>query len=392
MLALENIGSSLNEIFVVEERDSIFLSPILLLTLKAIKSLEQIFNLGILHLDIALRNVGAENLYAKSVYILDFSHSISKHNLLQKPLNLIPTENLHHPDLFNALMIDWLNYCSYFDIKDPKIDTNFEVSNDDFIKYWPHSLEVQSLVSSKRILCHGIGILLFDVCKILPTKSKLQPLFLSTSKSLLNLQEDESDYLLLSAIQTLEYELQAMNAWAAEKTPIPRNPTKSVKSDACNLSEWVETFKQPISNTSLTIEEVSPTRSGAKSASNLTLLVDLITWVAIVANGYWINLLIDAGNVRLSDKMILLIISLTFFGAIFLGLSFLFEKSKSLIYKMIALAIASLLEIIVLAQFTSAIFSHLWLWVPSTIVTIAILSYSLIRLWQGGKVLIKNKK
>lgn len=382
VLVLENIGSSLNEIFLAKEMDSRFLSSFLLLTLEAIKSLEQIFNLGILHLDIALRNVGAENIHSSKVYILDFSHSISQHNLLQKPLNLIPTENLHHPDLFNALMIDWINYCNYFDIKDPKIDVNFEISSDDFIKYWPHSLEVQNLVSSKRILCHGIGNLLFDAYKNLPAKNRLRPLYLSTSKSLLNLKEDEADYFLFGAIQKLEYEMQVIDAWAAEKTPIPRNSSESQKPEDITLNRREETFNKPISNISLTVKEVSSIKSSAESIPTLVFAIDLIAWICVAVNGYWINLLIDVGNVRLSDKIILLIISLTLCGAIFLGISFLVKKSKSFVYKNIALLITCLLEFTVLAQFTNTIFTHLWLWVPSALIAIIVLAYSCVHLWK----------
>ena len=123
-LVLENVGHSLAELLKNNKNSSYDENTIIAVALNIITALEEIFNLGVLHLDIALRNIATPNLRSEKVYILDFSHSLSLHNKLQKPIPLIPTEGLHHPMLVNSLLKDWNNYFSYFSIKNQKIEAN----------------------------------------------------------------------------------------------------------------------------------------------------------------------------------------------------------------------------------------------------------------------------
>lgn len=373
-LALENIGSSLSQLFSKKCNEDLNLINILSLTANTIKSLENIFNLGVLHLDIALRNVGAKDINADQVCILDFSHSISQHNLLQKPLNLIPTTRLHHPELFDALTIDWQNYCNFFGIHNPKLDINFAISDDDFLKYWPESLEVQSIVSRKCILCHGIGNLLLELCEKIEANHPCHSLFYNSGKSLLNLSESVADYQLANTIKLIEDELDTTRFIALEKTPIPQSSQKpigikSVKPLTTNPSFIKSILKTKILNYLST----NPLKNRAPC------FAELLTWFFITTNLVWINLLIDTAKIHISEIAINMIIACAFFTLFFLVLSFFSKKAKQS-HKLIAVVFASVLEIIPLFEYSNTIIAHFWLWLPSTLVAFYILLRSLIDL------------
>jgi hypothetical protein len=379
-LALENIGSSLNLLFKSTDGQSPDALCVLSLTLKTIKALNLIFNLGILHVDIALRNVGANNLQADKVYILDFSHSISKHNILQKPLNLIPTQRLHHPELYDALRIDWLNYCSFFNIKDPKIDLNFEVSNKDFSSYWPSSVEVQNLVSRKCILCHGIGNLLQEVIFLLPPHHQLHILFADTSSQLMNLNESDADHFLLQTIQVFEKELNFLEIRAAQKTPIPKKQKEVSPTSTPQEKTTPELILTSSSDKKPVVLTLAPSKRVPNSMRPTQALTEFIPWCMVLLNAVWINLIIDVGKVQLHGgwiQGIILVTSLAFFTTLF---SVFVKKPNRQSCRLIALVLIGLLELSLVSIYPNAIMSHFWLWLPSSIVILFICIYFAIKL------------
>ena len=108
-IAMENVGQSLSDQF-KENKNQFNTTQVAILITNSIEALIEIFNLGILHLDIALRNITTPQGANNRIYILDFVHCLSATNRLQKPLPLLPTDGLHHPMLYQALKKDWSNY------------------------------------------------------------------------------------------------------------------------------------------------------------------------------------------------------------------------------------------------------------------------------------------
>jgi hypothetical protein len=188
--------------------------------LNTIISLEAIFNLGVLHLDIALRTIATPDLRSENIFILDFSHALSKHNQLQKPLPLIPTEGLHHPLLINSLSSDWENYFSYFSIRNQKIDSTLVISNEEFTEYWPQSLSVQDLSTNKAVLCHGIANLLNELSIALSCSNTLNQYFLETSQKLRFLNQDDANFALSETVNSLKIKKNSLSIMNTDGTPI----------------------------------------------------------------------------------------------------------------------------------------------------------------------------
>ena len=134
-LLLENVGESLDVVFKrgIQEND---ISNIALQINKkllfSIDALEYIFDLGVLHLDIALRNLVTDDIYSDKVFLIDFSHSLIQGSRTQKPIPLVPTEGLHHPILLEALISDWNKFLVYSGQQTLSPPYDFTVSKDFF--------------------------------------------------------------------------------------------------------------------------------------------------------------------------------------------------------------------------------------------------------------------
>ena len=93
-LTLEFVGKSFHDIF-IKSSDS---NPKVLIECirTATTELLKIFDLGVLHLDIAARNITFDSVGGNGVYVLDFAQSLSSNYVLQKPIPLIPQSNFQH--------------------------------------------------------------------------------------------------------------------------------------------------------------------------------------------------------------------------------------------------------------------------------------------------------
>jgi hypothetical protein len=190
-IAMENVGQSLS-IQLKENKNHFNTVQVAILITNSIEALIEIFNLGILHLDIALRNIATPQGANNRIYILDFVHCLSATNRLQKPLPLLPTDGLHHPMLYQALKKDWNNYFFSINQTQPVLDQTLTLSNEEFSEYWSDSISVQNLSNQLAILCHGIGNLLEEASWLPSASDAHKSIYREQSKKLKNLSEDEA--------------------------------------------------------------------------------------------------------------------------------------------------------------------------------------------------------
>ena len=370
-LILENVGYSLAELLKNNKDSPHDENSIIAIVLNTIIALEEIFNLGVLHLDIALRNIASPNLRSEKVFILDFSHSLSLHNKLQKPIPLIPTESLHHPLLINSLSNDWKNYFSYFSIRNQKIDSTLVISDEEFTEYWPQSLNVQDLSTNKAVLCHGIANLLNEISIASSCGTYLNKYFLEISHKLRFLKEEDADFALSDVINNLKDKKKFLTVTKAEGTPIPNISfnTSDRANDGILIKESgiPSNIRMNATNKELPfdIEEKRDTKSN-KFISGFTS--EMIIWVVLALNGWWINLIIDTAKIHLSDNLITSLIIGSFICLIFFGSSFFINPPKNIFLRVTTLLIACLAELLLILSYTNNILSHFFLWIPSALI------------------------
>jgi tRNA A-37 threonylcarbamoyl transferase component Bud32 len=160
-ITLEYVGESFEQLFLYSKNESS--TSLFKCILSAASELLKIFELGVLHLDIAARNLTRKNAVINDIYILDFAHSISSNYSLQKPIPLLPQSQKQHPYLVDALKADWNLFFTQSKIQIPNLDEKFEVDNQLFSDYWIEHLAVQNLQGSYAVLSHGLGQLLLEM-------------------------------------------------------------------------------------------------------------------------------------------------------------------------------------------------------------------------------------
>ena len=366
-LVLENVGHSLAELLKNNQDSSYDENTIIAVALNTILALEEIFNLGVLHLDIALRNIATPNIGSENVFILDFSHSLSLHNKLQKPIPLIPTEGLHHPLLINSLSNDWKNYFSYFSIRNQKIDSTLVISDEEFTEYWPQSLSIQDLSTNKAVLCHGIANLLNEISITSLCSSYLNEYFLEISHKLRFLNEEDADFALSDAINSLKDKKNSLAVTRAEGTPIPNISFNT--SDKTNEGILIKQSRIPSSIQINASNKKLPFDIQEKWVSKSNQFISEMTiWVILAINGWWINLIIEAAKIHLSDNLISSLIAGSFIFLVFFGISFFINPPKNFFLRATALLIACLAELLLILSYTNNILSHFFLWIPSALI------------------------
>jgi hypothetical protein len=389
-LVLENVGHSLADFFKKNDSPSYDEATIIAVVLNTIISLESIFNLGVLHLDIALRNIATSNIRSENIFILDFSHALSQHNQLQKPLPLIPTEGLHHPLLINSLSSDWENYFAYFSIRNQKIDSTLVISNEEFTEYWPQSLSVQDLSTNKAVLCHGIANLLNEFSIALSYSNALNEYLLETSQKLRFLEEDDANFVLSEVINDLKNKKKSLVAINTEGTPIP---SISFNAKEKHVEEGLNNTNAISLNSQINIAKKKNLRDIQSKITNQSyrtlseIALEIPIWALIFLNGWWINLIIEVAKIRLSDNLIIALVISFFIFTILFFTSFFINPPKNIFFRMSALLIICLTELMTILSFISIISPHLWLWIPSATILSAASFFLIFKIIQNIKKL-----
>ena len=361
-LLMEDVGKSLFVEFTSNERsrEFIYVNRKILLSIKA---LCEIFNLGVLHLDIALRNIATPGKANDEIYILDFVHCLSVSNNLQKPLPLLPVEKLHHPLLYKALKQDWEEYFSHLGKSQPVLDKTLELSNQEFSRYWSNSISVQSLSNHLAILCQGVGNLLEEVADTILSNRHEKSIYLHEAKLLKNLDEDQADTALKLAISKLENlnNSNVANLIIDDLTPIP------MVKDFGNASKIEAPRTKKLSLYSSFIQQFRYSQVLKKYQ-----IAKLITWCLLILNAVWINQIISIGSIILNDWLLLLVIINLIATPVALTLDFFSKKKPWLITANILINLFILTEILLIFSFPARVFAHLWLWVPSVFIIVII--------------------
>lgn len=126
---------------------------------------------GVYHLDLACRNI----LMAKGrPMIVDFGLALCSRLPLQKPLWLIPSERLHHPELIAVLKSDWndfflhspelRDYCARNGLPCPPPLTNgLALPGTAYSGYWPSTLRANAIANPMALVAYNLGALLEEI-------------------------------------------------------------------------------------------------------------------------------------------------------------------------------------------------------------------------------------
>jgi hypothetical protein len=370
-LTLQNAGPSLDEYFFNPEFPKINDAIGFQTFLSATRKLIDLFNLGTLHLDVALRNIASPDLATNEIYILDFIHALSEHNKLQKPLPLIPTPELHHPLLIEAIELDWESYFSNIGKPCPKLDKTLTISNQEFSAYWVSDIRVQLLCKNLALLSHGMGNLAIEFSHSPNLEVDSKKLFLELGLTMRNL--DEGD-----AAKTLKYVestvTEAMNRVISSHfdlsnaTPIPnvqRDSNSADNNSAKQEASDITSKSLKLNEDTHTSQSTSDKNTQNQSHKWNSLLMFVLCWSLIGLNIYLIDAVVVYKKITLSNEIILWIIISGIIIPLALFLSFFRQERLRNKIQGISLAIAVLTQISIIASYPTSTFNQIWTWIPS---------------------------
>ena len=364
-IAMENVGQSLS-IQLKENKNHFNTVQVAILITNSIEALIEIFNLGILHLDIALRNIATPQGANNRIYILDFVHCLSATNRLQKPLPLLPTDGLHHPMLYQALKKDWNNYFFSINQTQPVLDQTLTLSNEEFSEYWSDSISVQNLSNQLAILCHGIGNLLEEASWLPSASDAHKSIYREQSKKLKNLSEDEAQHALnqvLTQLNKLTLGAPPDKSSLDLSTPIP------------TVRHYGRSFNEkPQKKTGSIIARIRESSLKLTAWRSLnTKYIQLIWWTFLILNASWINLVVEAGNIKLPNWLLSLVLINFIITPIAIGLLLILKNKFSSAAVTTAFNFLVLTEFLLINSYPPRVMSTIVLWMPSTFILIFIL-------------------
>jgi hypothetical protein len=359
-LTIEFVGKSFHDLFIRStEYNSVFLMECIK---AATTEFLKIFDLGVLHLDIAARNITYDIDVNHHVYILDFAQSLSSNNVLQKPIPLIPQPDFQHPELVDALKEDWAIFFQHTQNFIPDLNKKFEVDDKIFTQYWNENLAIQKLHSSLAILSHSLGQLYFELSESPILNTKDNGLLINLGHSLRYRENSEARLAIEQALFDLSAYIDTLKSIQPDnvtQVPIVQRPSKTSKiseSDHVSSLKKVESkFKKEIIQSEISLNSVVAKQSGKNALvflkpsqinEKLHIVFALASFLLLCAHTYWLDLIVSTLNIFLPDLLlygIFLIGILAFFSSaygffkrktfhtIFLNLSILLLGTQVLI-------------------------------------------------------------
>ena len=161
IITMEFVGENL-----YDQRNVLSFKNKLVISLDLIQAVYFIYDLGILHYDIALRNLTSKNETGKGfrLYVIDFSVSTSSIFKLQKPLWILPRLDKQHKVFVDAISADWNNFFNFYDKKYPKgFNEIVEVSKQNYENYWIDNLYVERIKSPLSVIFHNVSFALEEL-------------------------------------------------------------------------------------------------------------------------------------------------------------------------------------------------------------------------------------
>lgn len=339
-IEMAHVGTDLRDWLLVRPNSIIGQSQALDAINKALKIVEELAQLNIWHLDLALRNFvvdQADNVNHAKVSLIDFSLSVSKRFPLEKPLFMLPDEGQQHPILFSAVMQDWQQFFKRNNIKEPtKYDLQLEIPMGIYKADWSSDLSVDNLSHPWCVIAHSVGKMLIQCTKMQCIEEKSQVELLKLAQ---NLQS-------LSSESEAQSRFQEMRDWLTNKlsdtTPrpkaaqaiqatIPSSPLSATST--ATLNKRFDDHPVDAPSASLKIK-TSATNSelNSESSSQLSLLkisLGIITFALgyLLTDAIYVAFNIAVTNYTTSIAAVLIFLLLS------LLIVLLFSKNKPLICK-----------------------------------------------------------
>ena len=162
IITMEFVGENLYDL-----RNILSFQNKLVVSLDLIQAVYSIYELGILHYDIALRNLTIQEMTTEKgfrLYVIDFSVSTSSIFKLQKPLWILPRLDKQHKVFVDAISADWNNFFNFYD---KNYSNNFneiiEVSRQNYENYWVDNLYVERIKSPLSVIFHNVSFALEEL-------------------------------------------------------------------------------------------------------------------------------------------------------------------------------------------------------------------------------------
>lgn len=223
IITMEFVGENL-----YDQRNVLSFKNKLVVSLDLIQAVYSIYELGILHYDIALRNLTSKNETGKGyrLYVIDFSVSTSSIFKLQKPLWILPRVGKQHKFFVDAISADWNNFFKFYDEKYPK-DFNeiIEVSRQNYENYWVDNLHVERMQSPLSVIFHNVSFALEELFASNTTEIKKHNL----GDSIYGLRNIYEDTITKRKIERIKEHIKEIseNIGGSVPTPVPLISTEN---------------------------------------------------------------------------------------------------------------------------------------------------------------------
>ena len=218
MITMEFVGENL-----YDQRNVLSFQTKLVVSLDLIQAVYSIYDLGIFHYDIALRNLTfKENETGKDtrLYVIDFSVSTSSIFKLQKPLWILPRLDKQHRVFVDAIRADWNNFFNFYDMKYPQNSNEIiEISRQKYENYWVENLNVERLKSPLSVIFHNVSFALEELFASNTIEIKKNNL----GKSIYELRNIYDDTIIKRKIEKIKEHIHEIseNISGSVPTPVP---------------------------------------------------------------------------------------------------------------------------------------------------------------------------
>ncbi|MDA9689041.1 hypothetical protein N9V13_01310 [Betaproteobacteria bacterium] len=228
LITMEFVGENL-----YDQRNVLSFQNKLVISLDLIQAVYFIYELGILHYDIALRNLTSkDNELGKGsrVYVIDFTVSTSSNFKLQKPLWILPRFDKQHKVFADAISADWNKFFKFFNKNFPEnFNEIIEVSRQNYENYWAENLNVERIQSPLSVIFHNVSFALEELFASNATEIKKYNL----DKSIYGMRNIYDDTITKKKIEKIKDHIREIseNSGGSVPTPVPliSSDTVSVK-------------------------------------------------------------------------------------------------------------------------------------------------------------------